>query len=342
MKNLWLFIVFLGLSGTLLAQYRGKAIRQNQFTRPVSKAYKHTHTITDTLSPLSASNPNTEYYTFTALDDADQYAGYISGTNTWGDLCKAQQYVVQSPYTIEGALFWVGYKYGTSGYLTFKIWDMDGNTGVNSKTPDDQPGTAICPKTVLRSVSTSIADVKASSAGDMENWQVVSFAPIGVVRDYAMGIDMSAMGSDSVCLVNSDKGSAMGTELAWEQWSGGLWITMYTGWTDFDTDLMIFPLVDLSGLSIEEQCFVQGFKLGMYPNPAGEQLTIDYEQQQVMPLNLRVVDMNGKQVYSRELPYQSAGHHQIKINIAEWQSGIHFLMLSGNGQGIARKFTVLH
>jgi uncharacterized delta-60 repeat protein len=76
----------------------------------------------------------------------------------------------------------------------------------------------------------------------------------------------------------------------------------------------------------------------IYPNPAGDRITINYSLNQFNNITIRLTDITGRlasTIVSNEL--QPAGQHQKVIDLSEISSGVYFLIIDNGTQSISRK-----
>ncbi|HRS53509.1 MAG TPA: T9SS type A sorting domain-containing protein [Bacteroidales bacterium] len=292
------------------------------------KNFNINKTPTDTLLPGNFLN-------VTGLFIYTTSGGYVVGCNSYEDYAKAQQFIVtpSSSYKIEGAVYWFGAKeqVGAANNVVFKVWDMDGTTGVTTAGSNQT-----CPGTVLTSTSISVDLI------DTVNEQYVTFpAPILVTSDYAIGIDVQTTYDDTVGLITTKDGDGGGMELAWEQWNDGSWYTMLASWL-LDFDICIFPIIDASSANINDNYFVFGMKMTTYPNPASTEATISYElEKDADNVVIKIVNENGKLIRKIEQGAQNKGVYSINVNLSDFSTGNYFCNLSANGKSLVKRMVIV-
>ncbi len=74
-------------------------------------------------------------------------------------------------------------------------------------------------------------------------------------------------------------------------------------------------------------------KVSIYPNPAKEELNIDINHLQTLPENITITDIRGRFIYQST----QVLNHQ-KINVANFESGIYFVTISGKNCKSVFKF----
>ncbi|MDB4655403.1 T9SS type A sorting domain-containing protein [Flavobacteriales bacterium] len=240
--------------------------------------------------------------------------GFITGSNSFGDLVKAQEFAAPSqPSEITGFVAWIAAKTDAGGAVIANAYAMDGlGTNLNGVT-NNAPGT------VLATSSTPLARVDTSSFFT----RFVFNAPVTVTADYAVGLDFSSFGNnDEIGIVSNTDGDASGNELAWESWDNGDWYTMNSAWnsaSDGDFDLALFPV--LCPLNVTGITDMEG-QFNVFPNPSNGEFVIVNGNGHVG--NLQVFDAIGQVVSERSL----AGETAVNISIANQKSGIYLVRIT--------------
>ncbi len=185
--------------------------------------------------------------------------GYVAGTNSWGDLAKAQEFASpQQNIDVAGVICWIAAKADEGASVTANLYDLDGSGTDLSGTINTAPGS------ILATGAIELARVDTS--GFLTHIEFNT--PAAVSSGYAVGLDFSGFGNDdAIGIVSNADGDASGNEFAWEQWSDGEWYTINQAWSsqmDGDFDLAIFPILcPTTVTSIED--LNQIFHL--FPNP---------------------------------------------------------------------------
>lgn len=266
--------------------------------------------------------------------------GWVSGTNGYGDIQKAQIFPNTTPMFVVGAIYWfAAMEYG-SGSSTSKItYRMYACNGPGTDGGGNTVSTA--PNTVLASQDEFMTGLDTSStyAGGANIWMFTS--PVATSSDFALGFTMAGLAAgDTVGLVNSTDGDAGGFDLAWEEWSDNTWHSYLdaNNW-GLDLDLFILAIVD-QNVGVTE--FYNGIKMNQnYPNPAFGSTTINYELATASEnVVLNVYDMTGKLVKSVDQGNQAAGAYSINLGVNELAAGDYIFSLSANGQNLTKKMTV--
>jgi hypothetical protein len=81
--------------------------------------------------------------------------------------------------------------------------------------------------------------------------------------------------------------------------------------------------------------------INLFPNPAGEQLNINFFVTDEAPVNAQVIDMIGKTVMNQVLT-TTEGFNQTQLSLENLQNGIYFVRMQHGEQVIVKKFVVKH
>ncbi len=326
MKKLYTLALALGIAGMANAQKISNTLPLNS---RLDRTTTGERTPTDTLGLDT-------FFEGSPTLNGSQGVGYVVGNNGYGDQQKAQVYLLTEGTLVEEVLFWFGAKENTSGNssskVVAKVYAADG-PGTN----DAGAITTGAPGTVLASVDVFIAGIDTSG-----EFTVAALpSPLYVAGDFAVGFDVTTIASgDTVGCVATADGDAGQSELAWEQWDDNTWHTMFQAWP-LDIDFAIWPVVDNSSASIDDEGFFDGIKLGQsQPNPAGAETTIQYELQNNANVTFEMYDVTGKKVISMNEGAQNKGKHSINLTTEKLASGTYYYSLKADNNRITKKLVV--
>lgn len=155
--------------------------------------------------------------------------GYTCGTNTYGDLAKAEFFPnTDTSQSITAALLRFG---AATGNGTFKVavWD---NTGSGGK-----PGAIPIAYTQL-SIASVVNDVQQGL-----HTYVPFNPPVKPGSNYYIGVILPTLSGDTLAIVSNQDGQANPVN-AWEQWSDGSWWHFTDAWVGTaDIQQAIFPIM---------------------------------------------------------------------------------------------------
>lgn len=292
----------------------------------------------DTLAPPSFATA-ASFTTYIAIEDGTTDTGYVNGTNYYGDYSKVQQFQVDVPYNIFGALAWISNVEGTGGSLKFQVWNSNGSGTALSGTVNYAPGT------VLGTMSVPIEDLTFGPSFPADAHTFMFNSPIWAPQDYYIGMNFQSLlpfPQNNLGIVSSTSGSAGMMELAWEQWSNNAWYSLQgAGWDNgaMDVDLMIFPIVDMTS-SVQDN-FISGMIANIFPNPTSDVATIEFNlKNKAENVNIMVLDINGKLISSYELGAQNAGVNSFSFDVSNFAAGSYFYTIQADRNRFAKVFIV--
>lgn len=83
---------------------------------------------------------------------------------------------------------------------------------------------------------------------------------------------------------------------------------------------------------------VEGGKCKLYPNPAANEVTVDYTAENAQEVSFEVVDITGKKVLTQTMP---AGANTVSISTAALNNGIYFVRMIANKQVLSTEKLVI-
>jgi hypothetical protein len=249
--------------------------------------------------------------------------GYIAGSNSFGDLAKAQSFAApQQPSEITGIIYWSAGKIDDGGSVTANLYALDGSGSDLSGQVNSAPGTVL---------STQVQALqRVDTAGFLNRIEFSS--PQIVSGPFAVGLDFTGFsGSDELGIVTNLDGDANGADLAWERWSDGDWYSMNSAWNsqnDGDFDLGIFPILcpqTVTGLDDGKLSF------NLYPNPNDGRFVLVNANR--IDAVMTIYNAMGQEVLIENL----TGSDVIPLDVSNQDAGIYFLKVeSDSGQWTQR------
>lgn len=310
-----------------------------------SSAMDASRAVTDTLAPGSwADDPNTQLTQWGALcgEDPNTFpCGYIVGSNGYGDISKAQQFLLlDAPTTIvEGVLFWFYAKTGDdASVVTANLYSMNG-AGVNTVGPI----TTGAPGTILASKDFTLAQVDTGDADNLGFTEALFDNPTWVSEQFALGFNMSSLGAnDSIGLLATGTDVTEFPEFSWEQWDDNRWFTMRAAWGDpLNVDFCIFALLDNSSVGINEPGSLNNMRMSFINGNISNGTTLmGYDVVQDGRMELVIHNTNGQVMNEHSFGVQGAGSYQHTINTNDWAAGVYYVTLKNNGQPLTKKLIV--
>jgi len=161
--------------------------------------------------------------------------GYVTGNNGYGDLAKANKFVIPQACQLSGILFDFYYATGGPVDIEIAVWD---NSGENNS-----PGEIIGSTTVpLSSIQNDISNNQMSYVAFDE--------PIIITTTFYAGMILPTSAGDTLVVWSNTDGDT-DPGIAWDQWSDGTWYAMFlsSSW-GLNLAQAIFPIVDYGDLPL--------------------------------------------------------------------------------------------
>lgn len=289
-----------------------------------------TKTPTDTLVPASCLTGSPTLYSSSG-------GGYVCGPNGYGDVAKAQAFINGSSINVEGTLFWCGAKelVGGTGTVAVNCYDMTGSATTTG-------GTGAGPGTILGTYTLNMTDLDTGLSA-VDGFNAITFAaPIAVTADFAIGVDFTNIGTDTLGIVSTTDLDAGGSELTFDKWSDATWHSfLESGNWGLDLDMYIWAVVDMSGANINDNYYFDGIKLSQnQPNPANNSTLVQYEIQNAGNVTLEIYDITGRQVVFMDEGKQAAGQHNIWIDSEKLNDGTYYYSLKADNHRLTKKMII--
>ena len=263
--------------------------------------------------------------------------GFLEGTNEFGDLEKAQRltFTSSAEYEVIGVLayFEVPSIVGDS-MIKAIVYNEDPVSGE----PSDSIGESISLALSMLSVPDSFVNATvfpfletSSAKPDSENF----FVSIDISKLYA--------GEDTLSLFATSFGCGQGSN-TWDRVPGGVWFAVsdtVNSW-GVDLDYLISAIVEFDDPTSTDAYIADG---GLqlhpaYPNPARDQVFINYSLVQATTVSIDVYDLAGKRVQSKAFNKLDVGRHQTSIPTSQLLPGQYYYRVSTDHGQISSRFIV--
>ncbi|MFL5765247.1 MAG: T9SS type A sorting domain-containing protein [Bacteroidia bacterium] len=306
--------------------------------------------VTDFMPAFDGTSPT--FYSYTG-------GGYLYGNNasanSFKEVAQGYQNVNGIPVKIIGALMWFGAKesdMGSSGTskVVIKAYNMVPNGSYNQNggalniTTLNWPG----PSTAIASADLLFSNI------DTVNFNYVAFSPAPTtgtaIEGFAIGCDVSTLAAgDTTGLVSDAQNDAMEADYAFHKIVSGStnkWFVSdqifspsssgYTG--GLDNDIALWAVVsDATG--IDE--FFNGIKMTTYPNPAVDNVTIEYTlQKDAKNVTMFIMDPNGRKIMNNAYIGQSAGTYKVNFDASKLAAGTYFYQVNADGHDFTKQLVI--
>jgi len=331
MKKWFSILAILAVAGAVFAQqFAGKAevVKKMQFpAHSMSKTPTDTCGLSDNFVPKFSPSGQAYLYGY-------QGGGYVFGNNKdHVDVC-AQGYVYSGSVGIEACAFLFGAKYQNNANtpITIKAYKLDGQAQNQNNTTTTGPGTLLGQTTITMSqVDTT-----------WPNLTIATFPTVlGVYGDFCVAADFSQLtpAGDTAGLVCDKNGDANQLDYAFHQYQGTWYVTDYV-FGGLDVDIAIFPIVDRNYVGMNDQNSFYGIRSNSYPNPAKDNMTIEYALDNSTHVTVEIFDVNGKLIREYKQGKQDAGKYSLNVNVSNLQSGKYYFSIKANGTRLMKSFVV--
>ena len=281
-------------------------------------------TAIDTIKPSSfaascyTSSPSTALVLYYADVKAPHDSGYISGTNVYNDLEKAQHFVNSTTTTLTGCAVKIHRAFSSTSTLIgtqVKLYSYSGTM----------------PSTVVIATSNLVPQNTINNNG----LTVFSFStPIVVSADYVMSVILPKHVGDTTAIFSTLTSCNSGQSLSWERASDNSWGSIHANWnfsTTQNIDLAIFPLkqVVVTTDILENKKDIQ---YTLMPNPALDAFSIIKHVTNEKLTNVSITTISGEIISDLILTPSS------KIDCSQWKGGIYFIHLNDENGSFNFKF----
>lgn len=255
------------------------------------------------------------------------------GTPTITDVADraAQKYNVTGSVNILQILMASAIGEGT-GSITGKIY----NENLTTKGPGTQVGGSA-----------------TAALGTLTGYDAITFAsPIAITNaNFFASVESPAMGGaglDTLAILSTVAGCSSTDSLSWIYHTvspASASTILSSGWVsvkkDFSAnlDLLIFPVVDITTNtgSISKNDLTL---LAAFPNPAANEITINFGLNRAGDAEIEIFDITGKRVNGIKMENLQAGNHTTKVDLSDLNAGVYMYSVKSANAKMFSKFTV--
>ena len=272
--------------------------------------------------------------------------GYVTGKNCLGDKQKANFFgpstftaVTSSSITAVGFAFYKDGNEGVSGSANTVTVSIFNGTLAGGPT-----GAAIATATV------TLAQILSAQTNTTNTVFLASIPLPAAVATPTAGffasISIPPAVGDTIVIGNQLNATS---SFGWQQASNNSWVNMNTFWSaafgsNYNANLSIYPV--LNGEQFIDTKVSELSKNGLslspaFPNPAKDEVTINYALTQNADLEISLFDVTGKQVEYVKLNDVQAGSQSTKIDVSSLNAGIYMYSIKSNNAQVFSKITVI-
>ena len=133
----------------------------------------------------------------------------------------------------------------------------------------------------------------------------------------------------------------MGTDsLSWEKWSDNSWHSFSNpGNWNLNVDMCIFPVVDIpAGINSVSKNQLSLFAAS--PNPASNEIAINYSLSASSKVEINIYDATGRLVKNIKTDELNSGKHNTKIDVSNFDSGVYMYGVKTANANLFSKFII--
>lgn len=257
-------------------------------------------------------------------------AGYLTGSNSYGETEAAQRYAFTGSGTLTEVLVAYAKKSGTTATTSAKVYSI--NTA-------KKPGTAL-------GTSGTVAISNITTNGSFTTY---TFSPgVALTADFAVAavLPTTASAGDTTAVLSTKGNCHSADSLAYVSIPnfGGYnflnqLVNSSTPNNDTMMDLIIIPVVNVAG-GVNEFPSNKGLTLmGAYPNPATDFTTLRYRLDESSTVAVKVFDITGKEIQTSSEKL-SAGSHELRISLKGISAGNYYYTIKTDKSQLTSKFIV--
>ena len=252
--------------------------------------------------------------------------GYVTGNNSYGDKAICDFFEnAQSNLVITGMICEFSkarQAAGNNEKIPVRIWNADASTG--------KPGTVLATDTILLSTLVNdVANAKVTNI-DFKN-------PVSTAASFSMGIMLPVIQGDTVCFWSTSTGK-LPVNTTWILQSNNEWESAKALWTpsggpDFIISSAIYPKI----------CLLEGtdktaipVPFAIWPNPAGDVISIVNQHGINTVSSYAITDMNGKELLKGNITDSIS----TMVDISTLKPGVYIIRFTGKSTLLSTKLVV--
>ncbi len=261
--------------------------------------------------------------------------GFVSGMNGFGDAEKAQLFNYDgTDYEVLAIdVFFDAYSVVGDGDVFVKIYEVDETTS--------GPGALVGTSNPLK-----MSELQIDSLSFVPTEFTFSDNPKVTGNQFFASVDLSNLYSTrdtlSIGMTNDDCGIAGET---WELFGDGETWASYASEASWNiqSNLFMFAVVDQNPLAATKDLLVGNQRIQLhdaFPNPASEELIIDFEMDMKAEVRIEIYALDGQLVQQIDKKELIAGKYQERISIAPLPVGTYFYGITTDKGRLMNKFVI--
>lgn len=278
-------------------------------------------------------------------------AGYINGTNCYGDKEKAE-FISASKYAgatnpvVTGVIV-LFFQYGNLGT------DGNGSVGMNIYSGTSA---ASAPGNLLGSTSESLPTITAATntasvhyCGNPNlgfslpvimpykfNFSTPVYVPAS--GGFFASVVLPALANDTVAIMDKQTGTS---NTAWEKWGDNSWHDMKSAWGNARSfNLAILPVVECGPVSLSERAALSAGNFDLFPNPSNGKFYAMANFSSPSDIEINVYNVLGQAVFSNK--HEASNQHLVEIDLGAHTNGIYFVELINGKEKQVKRLVLSH
>lgn len=300
MKKIYLSFAALAIAGSISAQNRSTQVLWSGPAH-LNQWYGGDKAPNDTLFPPVRPGCSDSIFIY-IFPGGSNGTGYVSGTNSWGDLEKGQAFTATMDANVTDVIVPAVHVAGNGNY-TAKVYSVSNDTvigsviGQSAATNIQTPNVYIIPITTPPSVANG--------------------------TKFMVSITVKANAGDTLVIPTSKFGC--GNRESFEMWDDGQWYVMETVYGQDIDNILGAVLMDNASLHNAED-----FTTVAYPTPAQDFVTISAGIRKAGNYTLHVYNVYGSLVEARNLGMISSGSFIISLDLNGYAAGLYSYRIFSN------------
>lgn len=293
MKKVYLSLATLVMAGSLSAQSRTAQILWSGPSN-LNNWFSEEKAPNDTLFPPVRPGCNDSIFIY-IFPGGSNGTGYVSGTNSWGDLEKGQAFTATMDANVTDVIIPAVHVTGNGNY-TAKVYAVINDTvigavlGQSAPTNLQTPNVYIVPITMPPSVANG--------------------------SKFMVSVTVKANAGDTLVIPTSKFGC--GNRESFEMWDNNQWYVMATVYGQ-DIDIILGAVL-MDNASLKN---VEDFTTLVYPTPAEDIVTLSAGIREAGNYTLHIYNAHGALVEARNLGMLSPGSFIATLEISNYAAGLY-------------------
>lgn len=287
-----------------------------------------------TLNPLTGTGVTV--YTAgsdTATPGCSPNAGYVFGSNCYGDPEKAQYFAASSYSSVTGAsvtavtvLFFKDGTMGTGGAATQTV-------GVNIY---NGTSNTTAPATLLGGAVTTMSNILMVAQTSTTSYFPYTFtfatSPLLTGGFYA-ALTLPTTAGDTAVVANE----TATINNAWERWSDNVWYNVQSTW-GLKANLAIFPEVTGNTITTGVGSAILNKNISIQPNPSTGMVNVKMALGKNQNISLTVTNALGQQILYNT--YNNITNQSLSLDLTNQASGIYFVTVSNGTEKMVQHLII--